>query len=376
MTLSLAACTNGNTDKKTSSEAEDAAAVNRGTSIKRENWGMADGKQVYLYTLTNAQGVEARISNYGGIITSLRVPGKSGAKPNIVLGFDSLKDYQQPDVPYFGALIGRYGNRIAKGRFKLGDQTYTLAVNNDENHLHGGIKGFDKVVWDGKEIEDSLNPSLELSYLSRDMEEGYPGNLQVTVTYTLTAQNELQVEYTATTDKPTPVNLTQHSYFNLTGDASQNILGHSLMITADKYIPVDAGQIPTGELKAVKSTPFDFTTPHKIGERIGQVDGGYDHTWVLNKGADSLPMVATLYDSTSGRKIEVYTTEPGIQFYTGNFLDGSFTGSEGKVFNKHNGMCLETQHFPNSPNEPSFPTTILHPGDKYQTFTKYKLIFE
>jgi aldose 1-epimerase len=377
MTLSLAACNNGNSDKdKATDGAEAIENGNKGSSVKRENWGTADGKEVYLFTLTNPSGTEARITNYGGIITSLNIPAKDGSKPNIVLGFDSLKSYQQEGVPYFGAIIGRYGNRIAKGRFSLRDQIYTLAVNNGGNHLHGGIKGFDKVVWDATAIEDSLNPGLELKYLSKDGEEGYPGNLNVTVKYTLSAENELQIEYTATTDKPTPVNLTQHSYFNLTGDHSQNILGHTLTIKADKYTPVDKGLIPTGELKAVKGTPFDFTTAHRIGERIGQVDGGYDHNWVINKGTDSFPLVAILSDSASGRTIEVYTTEPGIQFYTGNFLDGKLTGSDGKPFNKHAGLCLETQHFPDSPNKPSFPTTILQPGDKYHTFTKYKLITE
>lgn len=376
MTASLAACNNGNTDKsKTGPEDENAAGANKGTSVTREHWGMADGKEVFLFTLTNAAGVEAKITNYGGIVTSLKVPGRNGTKPDIVLGFDSLKGYQQEGVPYFGALIGRYGNRIAKGKFTLRDQIYTLAVNNGENHLHGGIKGFDKVVWDATAIEDSLNTGLELKYVSKDGEEGYPGNLKVTVKYTLTGQNELMIEYSATTDKATPVNLTQHSYFNLTGDHSQDILGHTLTIKADKYTPVDKGLIPTGELKNVKSTPFDFNTPHKIGERIAQVEGGYDHNWVLNKGTDSLPLVAVLADSASGRSIEVYTTEPGLQFYSGNFLDGKLIGSDGKPFNKHTGLCLETQHFPDSPNQPAFPTTILVPGEKYHTFTKYKLIF-
>ncbi|MBC8034974.1 MAG: galactose mutarotase [Chitinophagaceae bacterium] len=372
MILSLAACNNGGSGNNKSGS-ETTTDSTKGSSVRRETWGTVDGKEVYLFTLTSQNGFEAKISNYGGLITSLKVPGRDGTA-NIVLGFDSLKGYLQKDVPYFGALIGRYGNRIAKGRFTLRDEAFTLAVNNGENHLHGGLKGFDKVVWDATPVEDASNPGLELKYLSKDGEEGYAGNLNVTVRYTLTAQNELQVEYDATTDKATPVNLTQHSYFNLTGDPSKDILEHTLTINADKYTPVDKGLIPTGELKDVKGTPFDFTTPHKIGERIAKVEGGYDHNWVLNKATDPMRLVATLADSASGRKIEVYTTEPGLQFYSGNFLDGTLAGSDGKPFNKHAGLCLETQHFPNSPNQPSFPSTVLQPGDKYHTITKYKLI--
>lgn len=373
MTLSLGACNNNNSGKQEPGGSDSSKPA---ASVKKENWGSVDGKEVFLYTLTNANGIEAKITNYGGIVTSLTMPDKNGNKQSIVLGFDSLSGYLQDGVPYFGALIGRYGNRIAKGQFTLRDQKYTLTVNDGPNHLHGGKKGFDKVVWDVKPVEDSSNPGLMLEYLSKDGEEGYPGNLKVQVQYTLTDNNELQVEYTATTDKPTPVNLTQHSYFNLTGNHSNDVLGHTLMIRADKYTPVDKTLIPTGELKDVKGTPFDFTSPHKIGERIAQVEGGYDHNWVLNKSTDSYPHVATLSDSASGRKVEVYTTEPGLQFYSGNFLDGKLIGSNGKPFNKHAGLCLETQHFPDSPNQPAFPGTILEPNAKYHTVTKYKLVTE
>lgn len=366
MTVILGAC-NNNADK----QGETAQKA----TTSQESWGQLDGKEVSLFTLTNARGIEMKVTNYGARITSLLMPDRDGNKQNIVLGFDSLKDYENPDVPYFGAIVGRYGNRIAKGIFKINNESYRLAVNNGENHLHGGLKGFDKVVWDASLGGDSLNPALTLSYLSKDGEEGYPGNLQVSVTYTLTDQNELKVEYKGQTDKATPVNLTQHSYFNLTGDHGKDILGHTLVINADKYTPVDKGLIPTGELKSVTGTPFDFTTPHTIGERISAVEGGYDHNYVLNKSTEALPLVAILSDSASGRKVEVYTTEPGLQFYSGNFLDGTLSAG-GKPFNKHAGLCLETQHFPDSPNQPSFPTTILQPGETYHTVTTYKLITE
>lgn len=339
--------------------------------ISKQAFGEADGKAVDLYTLTNKNGVQVKISTYGGVVTSWVTPDKNGKTSSIVLGFDSLSGYLAKP-PYFGALIGRYGNRIANGKFKIGDSTYTLATNNGKNHLHGGNKGFDKVVWTAGAINDSV-PSLELSYLSKDGEEGYPGNLNVKVVYTLNNDNELDIVYDATTDKSTPVNLTNHSYFNLTGDHANTILDHQLQIDADYYTPVDSSLIPTGELKAVKGTAFDFTTPHRIGERIDSVPGGYDHNFVLNRKGDALAKVATLSDTVSGRKLEVFTTEPGIQFYSGNFLDGSIKDSNGKPFNKHTGMCLETQHFPNSPNEPKFPSTILKPGEKYHTETRYKI---
>lgn len=348
---------------------KDKAADMTNIKVTKADWGETDGKKVYLYTLTNSNGVEVKITNYGGIITSWLAHGKNGEKANIVLGFDSLSTYLAGH-PYFGALIGRYGNRIGKGIFKIDTATYKLATNNDENHLHGGNKGFDKVVWDAKEGDSTA--SLTLTYLSKDGEEGYPGNLNVTVVYTLTDDNELLIDYTATTDKATVVNLTSHSYFNLTGDASNNILGHSLQVNADRYTPVDAGLIPTGELKEVKGTPFDFLTPHTIGERIAAVDGGYDHNFVLSRKGADLELVATLSDSASGRKLEVFTTEPGLQFYSGNFLDGKLKSPDGKAINKHAALCLETQHYPDSPNKPAFPTTLLKPGETYHTVTKYK----
>ncbi|HMO60882.1 MAG TPA: aldose epimerase family protein [Ferruginibacter sp.] len=343
-------------------------------AIASEQWGEADGKAVYLYTLTNANGVQVKITNYGGIVTSWIIPDKNSKPGNIVLGFDSLSNYlAQP--PYFGAIIGRYGNRIAKGKFAIEGNSYTLAANNGVNHLHGGNKGFDKVVWEAAPAVDST-ATLTLHYLSKDGEEGYPGNLDVTVVYTLTNSNELLIEYTAQTDKPTIVNLTNHSYFNLTGDISNTILNHTLQINADKYTPVDKGLIPTGELKGVQNTPFDFLQPHTIGERIAKVDGGYDHNFVLSRASKDMELVAALSDSLSGRKLEVYTTEPGLQFYSGNFLDGTIKTSNGKSINKYAGLCLETQHFPDSPNQPAFPSTVLKPGEKYHTVTKYKVLVD
>ncbi len=351
---------------------EESTATVASEKVSKADWGETDGKKIYLYTLTNKNGVQVKISNYGGTVTSWVTPDKNGNKSSIVLGFDSLSGYLAKP-PYFGAAIGRYGNRIGKGAFKIDTVTYKLATNNDANHLHGGNKGFDKVVWDATPATDS-SASLTLNYLSKDGEEGYPGNLKVTVTYTLTDDNELVIDYSAETDKATPVNLTNHSYFNLTGDASKNILDHTLQVNADKYTPVDKGLIPTGELKAVSGGPFDFLQPHKIGERIAAVDGGYDHNFVLTRKGKDLELVATLSDSVSGRKLEVYTEEPGLQFYSGNFLDGTFKTSDGKAINKYAALCLETQHFPDSPNKLAFPTTILKPGEKYHTVTKYKVI--
>lgn len=364
-TATLAAC---NDAEQKSEQPTTATSTEK---VSKADWGETDGKKVYLYTLTNKNGTQVKISNYGGTVTSWVAPDKNGKKSSIVLGFDSLSGYLAKP-PYFGALIGRYGNRIGKGIFKIDTATYKLATNNGENHLHGGNKGFDKVVWDATPAADS-STSLTLNYLSKDGEEGYPGNLKVTVVYTLTDDDELQIEYSAETDKATPVNLTNHSYFNLTGDVSNTILDHSLQINADKYTPVDKGLIPTGELKDVKGTPFDFLQPHKIGERIASVEGGYDHNFVLNKKGTDLDLVATLTDSVSGRKLEVYTQEPGLQFYSGNFLDGTFKTSDGKPINVHTALCLETQHFPDSPNKPGFPSTIVKPGEKYHTITKYKL---
>jgi len=340
--------------------------------ITKVEWGQTDGKKVELFTLTNDKGTQVKISNYGGIVTSFIVPDKQGGKSSIVVGFDSLSGYLAKP-PYFGALIGRYGNRIGDAKFTLDGKLYTLAANNGKNALHGGLKGFDKVVWDASIINDSL-PSLKLDYLSKDGEDGYPGNLKVTVQYSLSNDDELKITYDAVTDKATPVNLTNHSYFNLTGDVDSSILGHSLMINADHYTPVDSTLIPTGEIRSVKGTPFDFTSPKQIGRDIDSVKGGYDHNWVLNRKDGSLQEVAVLSDSISGRSLEVYTTEPGLQFYTGNFLDGKLINHDGKPIKQHSALCLETQHFPDSPNKPGFPTTILKPGEKYHSETVYKLI--
>ena len=345
--------------------------------IGKQSFGKTpDGKSVELFTLRNAKGSEAQIMSYGGIVTSLKVADKAGKLGDVVLGYDNLDGYIK-STPYFGALIGRYGNRIAFGKFSLGGKSYTLATNNVPNALHGGLKGFDKVVWEVvRERATDNEASLELSYLSKDGEEGYPGNLKVTATYTLTEDNALRVDFSATTDKPTVVNLTHHSYFNFAGKG--DILNHEVMINADKFTPVDGGLIPTGELRPVKGTPFDFTTPHKIGERINATDeqlklgNGYDHNWVVNKKANELSLMATVYDPTSGRVMEVWSTEPATQFYSGNFLDGTITGKGGWTYQFRNGFCFEPQHYPDSPNHPAFPTTELKPGQTYHNTIIYK----
>ena len=298
-------------------------------------------------------------------------PDKNGKRSSIVLGFDSLSGYLDKN-PYFGALVGRYGNRIAKGKFKIDGTEYSLAINNGQNALHGGLKGFDKKVWEATVDNDSV-PSLRLKYRSADGEEGYPGNLDVTVQYTLTDDDELKIEYNATTDKPTVLNLTNHSYFNLTGDVANTILNHTVQIDADNYTPVDTTLIPLGEIAPVKGTPFDFTKPTKIGLRIDSVPGGYDHNYVLNRNDASLKKVVTVTEDGSGRTLEVSTMQPGVQFYTGNFLDGSVKTSDGRPINKHSGFCLETQHFPDSPNQPKFPSTLLVPGQNFHSVTVYKL---
>jgi aldose 1-epimerase len=335
---------------------------------------MPTGETVELYTLKNTEGTTIKITPFGGVVTSIIVPDRSGKMGDVVLGFDELAGYS-PKVPYFGAIIGRYGNRIAKGAFVLDGQSYALETNNGSNHLHGGVKGFDKVLWKAAPIDAGI-PSLTLSYLSKDMEAGYPGNLTATVTYTLTEDNQLLIDYMATTDKKTIVNLTNHTYFNLAGGG--DILGHELQINADRYTPVDAGLIPMGELAPVENTPFDFRTPTAIGARIGMDDeqlkngNGYDHNWVLNGPMGTLRKVASLYEPGSGRMVEVLTTEPGLQFYSGNFLDGTLAGKGGKTYGFRSGLCLETQHFPDSPNEPAFPTTVLDPGDTYKSQTVYR----
>jgi aldose 1-epimerase len=344
--------------------------------IKKSHFGKTpDGTPVEIYTLRNEQGMEARIMTYGGIVVSLKVPDKNGKFGDVVLGYDHLDGYLT-NSPYFGALIGRYGNRIAKGKFSLDGQDYTLATNNPPNALHGGVKGFDKVVWKARPVETFYGPALELTYLSKDGEEGYPGNLSVTATYTLTEENALRLDFTATTDKDTLCNLTHHSYFNLRG--SGDILDHVVQINATKFTPVDATLIPTGELKAVEGTPFDFRKPTPIGAHINADDpqikfgNGYDHNFVMDKFPHEFGLAATIYEPTSGRLMEVYTTEPGIQFYSGNFLDNTIKGKGGWVYQRRDGFCFEPEGFPDSPNHPDFPSTELKPGDIYKNTIIYK----
>lgn len=339
------------------------------SEIEKVEFGtLEDGSKAYLFTLSNSNDVEVKITNYGGIVTSIRVPDNQGTFENVVLGYDSLGKYLEDD-PYFGAIIGRYGNRIANATFTLDGNEYELAANDGDNHLHGGEVGFNELLWEAEILNDR---SLKLTHLSEDGEEGYPGNLQVSVIYILTDQNELKIEYEATTDKATPVNLTNHSYFNLTGDPSTPVLDHELTLNASQYTPVNEELIPTGEIAPVEGTAFDFTEPHEIGARIDRVEGGYDHNFVLDSSPDSLQLAATLYEPESGRELKVFTMEPGIQFYSGNFLDGSLQGPDGTPFVKHGGLCLETQHYPNSPNESGFPSTILRPDETYNTITIYQ----
>lgn len=339
-------------------------------SIMKSPFGFVDNKEAFLYTLTNQNGIKVKITNYGAIITQIWTPGKDGNPGDIVLGYDSLQEYLDNN-PYFGAIVGRYANRIAKGKFTLDGKIHTLAPNDGNNHLHGGEKGFDKVVWDAEEIQDSLDVGLELTYMSKDGEEGYPGNLSVNVTYLLTNNDELKTVITATTDQACPVNLCNHTYFNLS-KADTNVLGHILSIVAAQLTNVDNEMIPTSDLPPVAGTPMDFNTPHQIGTRIHQVKGGYDHNYVLDKTEKDLSLAATLSDPKSGRRVKIYTTQPGIQFYSGNLLDGTIKGKEGKVYKKHYGLCLETQHYPDSPNHSKFPNTILRPGEEYREITVYK----
>ena len=354
-----------------------------GKSMEKKSFGVtADGSSADLYVLTNKNGAQVSITNFGGVVVSIKVPDRKGTLGDIVLGHDSLEGYIN-DKNFFGALIGRYGNRIAHGKFIINGVTYTLAKNNGENSLHGGTKGFNKVLWKAQGISKKDGPSLELKYLSKDGEEGYPGNLAVTVIYTLTNDNELKIEYTATTDKPTVINLTNHSYFNLAGPGAGDILNHVLMLNAGKFTPVDAGLIPTGELRSVAGTPFDFRKPTAIGARIGQNDEqlklgkGYDHNFVLDKKKPgSMTLAARVVEPQNGRVMEVWTTEPGIQFYSGNFLDGTVHGKSGQAYGLRLGLCLETQHFPDSPNRASFPTTLLKPRERYHTTTVYRFLAE
>jgi aldose 1-epimerase len=334
----------------------------------------SDGTAVDLYVLTNDHGVKAKVMTYGAILTELEVPDRDGKLGDVVLGFDDLKGYLAGH-PYFGATVGRVANRIARGKFTVDGKEYTLATNNGPNALHGGRKGFDKAVWKAVPVESRDGVAVRFTYHSSDGEEGYPGDLTATVTYTLTDRNELRLDYTATTGKPTPVNLTNHTYFNLAGPAAGDILGHELMLAAERYTPVDDTLIPTGEIKPVRGTPLDFTTPATIGSRIDQLrgePGGYDHNFVLRGGGKSLALAARVREPKTGRVMEMDTTEPGVQFYTGNFLDGSLKGKGGVVYRKHQGFCLEAQHFPDSVNHPNFPSMILRPGQTYRQTTVYK----
>ena len=350
---------------------------------KAEPFGKTrDGIAVDSYVLDNGKGVRMKVMTYGAIVVSLEVPDRQGRSGDVVLGYSTLAEFEKA-TPYFGAVVGRYGNRIAKGKFTLEGKEYTLALNAGEKgrecSLHGGIKGFDKVVWKGSGVKKPGAHGVRLEYLSRDGEEGYPGNLKSIVTYWLNEQNEWWVEYEATTDKATPLNLTQHAYFNLKGDGQGDILGHELQLAASKFTPMNEAMIPTGELRSVVGTPMDFTKPVAIGARIGvedeqlRIGKGYDHNFVLDGGVTAEPRrAAWVYEPTTGRTMEVLTTEPGVQFYCGNFLDGSLTGKTGARYEKRNGFCLETQHFPDSPNQPSFPSSILKPGKVFKSTTVFR----
>ncbi len=338
-------------------------------TIDKSIFGQADGKNVDLYTISG-ESMTVKITNFGGIVTSIIVPDRDGKMDDVVLGFDSLKEYIS-EHPYFGCIVGRYGNRIAEGKFDLEGHPYQLANNNGKNHLHGGIGGFDKKIWNAKEYRNGDEAGIELSYTSPDGEEGYPGELKVRVIYAVTPDNELKIRYFAETSKATPVNLTYHGYFNLIGAGNGDILDHELMIDADRYTVVNDQLIPTGELKDVSGTPFDFRKEKMVGKDMAMVDGGYDHNFVLNNNG-KFAKIAVLKESSKGRQMEVYTDQPGVQFYGGNFLDGSLTGKDGKKYYMHYGLCLETQHFPDSPNQPGFPNTILRPGEVFQSSTVYK----
>jgi len=350
------------------------------SKIEKHAFGTADGQGIDLYVLRNPSGMEVSITNYGGAVVSLKVPDRAGKLADVVLGYDDLQGYVT-DTAYFGAIIGRYANRIAHGQFTLNGASFSVPKNDGGNALHGGIKGFNKRIWTAKEISSSEGPALELTYYSKDAEEGYPGNLTAKVTYSLTAKNELKIEYQASTDKETVVNLTNHSYFNLAGQGNGDILGHRLTIHAQEFSPVDSTLIPTGDMRDVHGTPFDFSHPEAIGARINQDDQqlkfgrGYDHNWILNsKGEHPLSLAAEVYEPGSGRAMEVWTTEPGVQFYSGNFLDGTVHGKEGKVYGHRSAFCLETQHFPDSPNHPAFPSTVLKPGQRFHSTTVYKFL--
>ena len=365
--ISIGACQNQN---KQMNEANQP-------SIQKTVFGNTAEGTAELYTLKNSNGMEVAITNYGDIIVKLIVPDKNGNFADVTLGYDSLSQYIEAN-PYFGAIVGRYGNRIAKGKFELDGQTYQLATNNGANHLHGGRKGFDKVLWEASELKDTTSVGLLLTYTSKDMEEGYPGNLAIAVTYRLNNDNELSIDYKANTDKKTICNLTNHAYFNLAGAGNGDILAHQLMINAEYFTPVDSTLIPTGEIKPVAGTAFDFTTATAIGARVEadetqiKFGGGYDHNFVIKREGEGLSLAATVYEPTSGRYVEVRTTEPGVQFYCGNFLTGENIGKGNKPYHFRSGFCLETQHFPDSPNQPNFPSVVLEPTQTYQTTTIYR----
>jgi aldose 1-epimerase len=369
--LALAGCVNEDAQKTATS-----LVALRQASVGKAAFGKTpDGEPVDVYTLTNAAGLEVRVITFGGIITSIRVPDRQGKFDDVALGFNALDPYLT-NPPYFGAIVGRYANRIAKGRFTLDGQPYTLAVNNAPNHLHGGLKGFNKVVWHAEPFKTADTVGLVFTHTSPDGDEGYPGTLTVKVTYTLTDANTLAFDYQATTDKATPVNLTQHTYFNLAGEGHGDILGHVLTLHASRMTPVDATLIPTG-IASVMGTPFDFRTPTSIGARINADDpqikygNGYDHNFVLDRTGTGVELAARVEEPASGRVLEISTTEPGIQFYTGNFLDGTLKGKSGAAYARRSGFALETQHYPDSPNHPEFPTTILKPGDTYRSTTVF-----
>ncbi len=344
-------------------------------SVTKESFGKTNGKEVYSYTLNNGNGIVAKLINYGAILTELHLTDKNQNVKDVVLGYDNLQDYINDDA-YLGVIAGRYANRIAKGKFTLNGVEYTLATNNGPNHLHGGNKGFSKVVWDAEPLETEEGPAVKFTYQSRDGEEGYPGNLTVSVTYILNYDNELKIYYEAQTDKTTVINLTHHSYFNLAGHDSGNILGQFLTINADRFTEVDDTSIPTGQLIGLKGSAMDFTAGKKIGQHIDEVKGGYDHNYVLNKPAPGqASLAAKAYDSQTGLAMEIVTTEPGVQFYTGNYLN-NIKGKAGTVYDKHAGFCLEAQHFPDSPNHPEFPTTVLNPGETYTQLTVHKFYIE
>lgn len=347
-------------------------------TIEKTDFGKTkQGLIVDMFTLKNQNGMEFSAINFGGIITSWKAADRYGNYEDVVLGFNNISQYEE-ESPYFGAIIGRYANRIAKGKFSLNQEDFALATNNGENHLHGGLKGFDKVIWDVTEVVSDSTSSLVFTYTSEDMEEGYPGNLNAQVTYTLDNDDKLTVKYEATTDKTTIINLTQHSYFNLSSALNKNILDHEIVINSDSFLPVDSTLIPTGEIKNVNQTPFDFRQPRKIGDQISDQNiqlsygNGYDHSWVINNQNQGVRFVASAYEPESGRVLEIFSDQPGLQFYSGNFLDGTIKSKSGYVYEYRSGFCLETQHYPNSPNEKSFPSVVLKPGEKYSTTTEFK----